>query len=117
MSEPFFSVIVPAHNSQMYISRCLHSVKMQTFKDYELIVVCDECEDKTAQVASEYADRIRKETGDEALSFIPCYETILYDDGETCPDEADIVYACRSDLMRYLKKKSRFRYLFKIVKG
>ena len=58
MSEPFFSVIVPAHNSAGYIERCLKSVEMQTFKDYELIVVCDECEDKTAQVAIGYADRI-----------------------------------------------------------
>ena len=37
MSEPFFSVIVPAHNSQQYLARCLGSVKRQTFEDYELI--------------------------------------------------------------------------------
>lgn len=58
MSEPFFSVIVPAHNSEAYLSRCLESVKMQTFKDYELIVVCDSCTDGTATVAMEYADRV-----------------------------------------------------------
>ena len=58
MSEPFFSVIVPAHNSAEYIRKCLHSVKMQTFKDYELIVVCDNCQDDTAQVALGYADRV-----------------------------------------------------------
>ena len=58
MSEPFFSVIVPAHNSAKYIRKCLHSVKMQTFKDYELIVVCDNCQDDTAQIALGYADRV-----------------------------------------------------------
>ena len=58
MSEPFFSVIVPAHNSAEYIRKCLHSVKMQTFTDYELIVVCDNCQDDTAQVALGYADRV-----------------------------------------------------------
>lgn len=58
MSEPFFSVIVPAHNSQQYLARCLGSVKRQTFKDYELIVVCDACTDDTATVAREYADRV-----------------------------------------------------------
>ena len=55
---PFFSVIVPAHNSEKYIRKCLHSVKMQTFKDYELIVVCDACTDNTAQIALGYADRV-----------------------------------------------------------
>lgn len=60
MSEkrPFFSVIVPAHNSQQYLARCLGSVKRQTFKDYELIVVCDACTDDTAQIAFGYADRV-----------------------------------------------------------
>ena len=56
MSKPFFSVIVPAHNSEAYLSKCLESVKMQTFLDYELIVVCDNCQDNTAEVAKEYAD-------------------------------------------------------------
>ena len=58
MSKPFFSVIVPAHNSQQYIWKCLHSVRMQKFEDYELIVVCDDCTDKTAEVAIGYADRV-----------------------------------------------------------
>ena len=59
MSEPFFSVIVPAHNSQRYVGACLWSVKRQTFKDFELIVVCDNCQDKTAKMAKHYgADKI-----------------------------------------------------------
>lgn len=59
MSEkPFFSVIVPAHNSAGYIERCLKSVEMQTFKDYELIVVCDACTDSTKSVAVWYADKL-----------------------------------------------------------
>jgi glycosyltransferase involved in cell wall biosynthesis len=59
MSEkPFFSIIVPAHNSAKYIWKCLNSVKKQTFKDYELIVVCDACTDNTSQVSINYADRV-----------------------------------------------------------
>lgn len=57
MGKPFFSVIVPAHNSAEYIRKCMRSVKMQTFTDYELIVVCDKCTDNTAQVALGYADK------------------------------------------------------------
>ena len=59
MSKPFFSVIVPAHNSQRYIGKCLVRIKDQTFKDFELIVVCDNCQDKTAMMAEYYgADKV-----------------------------------------------------------
>ena len=58
MAEPFFSVIVPAHNAQRYIRKGLHSIRMQTFKDYELIVIADACEDDTALIAVNYADYV-----------------------------------------------------------
>ena len=59
MSEPFFSVIVPAHNIGMDIRKCLDSIKMQTFTDYELIVVCDNCDTKMEfEIAMEYADNV-----------------------------------------------------------
>lgn len=54
----FFSVIVPAHNSEKFIRIGLESIKGQAFDDYELIVVCDACTDSTAEVAAEYADMI-----------------------------------------------------------
>jgi len=54
----FFSVIVPAHNSERYLGKCLLSIRQQTFTDYELIVICDACMDKTARVARDYADRV-----------------------------------------------------------
>ena len=33
MNKPFFSVIVPAHNSEGYIVKCLSSIAKQTFRD------------------------------------------------------------------------------------
>ena len=36
---PKFSIILPAHNSAEYIHKALDSIKCQTFKDYEVIVV------------------------------------------------------------------------------
>ena len=58
MGKPFFSVIVPAHNSEEYLWKCLASVRAQSFKDYELIVICDACTDGTVSVARAYADRV-----------------------------------------------------------
>ena len=53
MNEPFFSVVVPAHNAAGFIGKCLDSVRQQTWTQYELIVVCDACTDNTAQICLE----------------------------------------------------------------
>ena len=58
MSKPFFSVIVPAHNSARYIWKGLKSIVQQSFEDYELIIVCDACTDDTELVARAYTDKI-----------------------------------------------------------
>lgn len=49
-----FSIIIPAHNSELYITKALESVKRQTFKDYQLIVICDSCTDNTQSIAQMY---------------------------------------------------------------
>lgn len=54
----FFSVIIPAHNAAGWMRKGLDSIKRQTFTDYELIIVCDDCQDKTAEIAREYTDRV-----------------------------------------------------------
>lgn len=49
-----FSIIVPAYNAEGHIRKALDSIKSQTFKDYECIVVCDSCVDNTEQIAQSY---------------------------------------------------------------
>ena len=59
MSEKLFSVILPSHNGADRIATMLTSIRQQTFKDYELIVVCDDCHDDTAKIAEQFhADKI-----------------------------------------------------------
>lgn len=58
MSNPFFSVIMPAHNAAAYIIKGLNSIRNQSFKDYELFVVCDACTDHTAEIARQYTDKV-----------------------------------------------------------
>lgn len=53
-----FSVIIPAYNAEDHITPALESIKAQSFKDYELIVVCDSCTDKTEHIAGKYTDRV-----------------------------------------------------------
>ena len=58
MSTPFFSVIIPAHNSAGWIRKGLESIRTQSWTNYELIVVCDACTDNTAEIAREYTDKV-----------------------------------------------------------
>ncbi len=64
-----FSIIIPAHNSELYITKALESVKKQTFKDYQLIVVCDRCTDRTQDIAQMYGAKTCKvDFGNDGLS-------------------------------------------------
>lgn len=47
----FFSVIIPLYNKASYVEKALRSVAVQTFSDYELIVVDDGSKDESASVA------------------------------------------------------------------
>ena len=49
-----FSVIIPAHQAEEHIWNALKSIQAQTFKDFELIVVCDRCTDRTKDIAEGY---------------------------------------------------------------
>ena len=49
-----FSIIVPAYNAEGHIEPLLNSIRNQTYKDYELIVICDSCTDRTEEIARSY---------------------------------------------------------------
>lgn len=56
-----FSVVIPAHNEEKYVARCIGSVRGAA-KYYggpaEIIVVCNRCTDKTADIAKKCGARI-----------------------------------------------------------
>ena len=56
-----FSIIIPAYNAEQHIKKCLDSIEQQTFRDYELIVVCDSCTDRTHEIAEKYTNVIVKD--------------------------------------------------------
>ena len=58
MREPFFSVIVPAHNAEAFMRLGLDSIRNQSWTDDELIVVCDRCTDDTERIARTYTDKV-----------------------------------------------------------
>lgn len=56
-SNQLVSIIVPAHNAEETLERCLESLSAQTYKDIEVIVVVNACTDGTERIARDYAGR------------------------------------------------------------
>ncbi|MFH1971058.1 MAG: glycosyltransferase family A protein, partial [Patescibacteria group bacterium] len=56
-----YSFIIPAHNEERYISNCIKSIKNQTLKDFEIIVVDNKCTDKTSDIANRLGCKVVKE--------------------------------------------------------
>ncbi len=52
------SIIIPAHNEEKYIEQCLKSIEKQKYDEYEIIVVCDFCIDKTKEIAKKYTKKV-----------------------------------------------------------
>ena len=61
MKKHSFSVVIPAHNEEKYVARCINSVKAAAKKyggDTEIIVVCNRCTDKTSEIAAKCGARV-----------------------------------------------------------
>lgn len=59
---PFFSIIVPIFNAELFLSKCIESIVIQSFKDFELILINDGSSDKSELICTQYVksdDRIR----------------------------------------------------------
>ena len=58
MKKPKFSIIVPVYNTEKYLKRCLDSIKSQSFKDYEVIIVNDGSTDNSSDIISKYSYKV-----------------------------------------------------------
>lgn len=57
MERNLVSIIMPAYNSERYISESIESVMVQTYLYWELIIVDDGSTDKTATIAKRYSEK------------------------------------------------------------
>ncbi len=54
--EPLVSIVIIAYNEQHYIGKTLESIRNQSYKNFEVILVDDRSEDDTVKIASGYHD-------------------------------------------------------------
>lgn len=53
----FFSIVIPIYNSEKYIKACLESISMQTFSDYEVVLINDGSNDKSREICSKFCEQ------------------------------------------------------------
>lgn len=58
MENPLVSVIIPTYNSSRTLEKCLESIKNQTYKNIEIIVVDNNSTDNTKEIAKKFADKV-----------------------------------------------------------
>ena len=56
---PLISVIVTTYNNEKYIKACLDSLLVQTFQDFEIVVIDDGSTDQTSKVLDQYSTNFR----------------------------------------------------------
>jgi len=70
------SVIIPAHNEEKYISKCLSSINEQLMPDdmeVEIVVVLNRCTDKTKEIALSHGATVVSNDSKNVLSEIYKY--------------------------------------------
>lgn len=58
MNNPLISIIIACKNNSEYIEKCLESVKNQTYKNWELIIVDNYSTDGTFDIAKKYTNKV-----------------------------------------------------------
>jgi len=78
MEKPAISVIIPLYNAEEFIGECLDSILLQTFQDFEVIIVDDCSTDKGVEVVESYRKKFgerlrlaRTETNSGGGGYVP----------------------------------------------
>jgi len=56
--QPLVSIIIPTYNSEKTLPLCLKSIKNQTYKNIEIIIVDNYSKDKTIEIAKKYNAKV-----------------------------------------------------------
>lgn len=58
--NPKVSIIIPAYNIAPYLERCLESVRNQTYKEIQIIIIDDGSTDQTGKIADSFAEKDKR---------------------------------------------------------
>jgi len=98
MSNPLVSVIIACKNNEKYIEKCLQSVKDQTYKNIELIIVDNFSNDQTPQIAQRYTEHFYQLGPERStqfnFGFKKSHGELIYRIGAEFVLEPDLIEKC-----------------------
>ena len=57
MNNPLISVIVPVYKAEAYLEKCVNSIRNQTYRNLEIILVDDGSPDKCGEMCDAFAEK------------------------------------------------------------
>ena len=93
MDEPLVSIVIPTYNSEKTLPLCLESIKKQTYKNIEVIIVDNFSKDKTIEIARRYGAKV----------YIKGPERSTQKNYEALKAKGEFVYFIDSDFILYPK--------------
>ena len=106
IGSPWLSIIIPVYNAERYLAKCLDSILIQTYKDFEVILIDDGSTDRSSEICQHYSrkDRrfryIQKENGG-------AYQARIYGS-----ERAKGTYITFCDADDYYTNKNAFQILY-----
>ena len=58
MLSPLISVIIPIYNAEKFLRACIESVLVQTYANFQLLLIDDGSTDSSKSICDEYAIKI-----------------------------------------------------------
>ena len=58
--DDFVSILIPARNEEADIQQLLHSISIQNYQNYEVIILDDNSTDRTSQVCQDFCDQHKR---------------------------------------------------------
>lgn len=96
MIKPLVSIVMPAYNVEKYITVALNSILLQTFQNWELIIVNDCSTDNTLAIINNYNDdriRVINRMENSGAAYIPRSQAVDLVEGDwiLCIDADDFI--------------------------
>ena len=63
MTTPLITVIVPVYNIEKYLDRCVNSIRNQTYKNLEILLVDDGSTDRSGEMCDAFAAELAERFG------------------------------------------------------
>ena len=98
MPRPTISIIVPVYNTESFLPKCLDSILLQSFTDWELILINDGSKDRSPDICKEY------EKKDPRIHYLTKSNSGVSDTRNEGLEEAKGTYITFVDSDDYLEK-------------